>query len=365
MESIGAISEREWISLSGTYTAEESDFMVNLLSNYCLPNELNSGLSLEIPPSYWAANEPSPALAMAAMEEPSYYSSDASDSSNIYGLPQGNNNPYSLNDSHPLWFPNGASLSLDFSMEDVGNDDSARLDDDNGSSQKTRQCRLQQSPTNSAVAAAINGKSSQPKRRTEVTAEEAMRDDEVAPTISIDDNPKKRSPSLPDVEKTKRSVRSRKSPKLASGSSCNEEDHIVSPNGQSTSSFSSEDDCNEPQEINCGVTSSTNSKGSASLTSNGKPRASRGSATDPQSLYARKRRERINERLRILQSLVPNGTKVDISTMLEEAVQYVKFLQLQIKLLSSDDLWMYAPIAYNGMDIGLNSKLMKQDNASQ
>lgn len=46
-----------------------------------------------------------------------------------------------------------------------------------------------------------------------------------------------------------------------------------------------------------------------------------------------KRRERINERLRILQNLVPNGTKVDISTMLEEAVQYVKFLQLQIKVI--------------------------------
>ncbi|RLN33364.1 hypothetical protein C2845_PM03G11250 [Panicum miliaceum] len=80
-------------------------------------------------------------------------------------------------------------------------------------------------------------------------------------------------------------------------------------------------------------------------------RASRGAATDPQSLYARKRRERINERLRILQNLVPNGTKVDISTMLEEAAQYVKFLQLQIKLLSSDDMWMYAPIAYNGINI--------------
>ncbi|PUZ72738.1 hypothetical protein GQ55_2G418700 [Panicum hallii var. hallii] len=80
-------------------------------------------------------------------------------------------------------------------------------------------------------------------------------------------------------------------------------------------------------------------------------RASRGAATDPQSLYARKRRERINERLRILQNLVPNGTKVDISTMLEEAAQYVKFLQLQIKLLSSDDMWMYAPLAYNGINI--------------
>ncbi|KAI3789185.1 hypothetical protein L2E82_01975 [Cichorium intybus] len=90
------------------------------------------------------------------------------------------------------------------------------------------------------------------------------------------------------------------------------------------------------------------------LKSNVKTKASRGSATDPQSVYARKRRERINERLRLLQSLVPNGTKVDISTMLEEAVQYVKFLQLQIKLLSSDDLWMYAPIAHNGLDIGLD-----------
>ncbi|CAM8948177.1 unnamed protein product [Rhodiola kirilowii] len=74
-------------------------------------------------------------------------------------------------------------------------------------------------------------------------------------------------------------------------------------------------------------------------------------------LYARKRREKINERIRILQGLVLSGTKVDISTMLDEAVQYVKFLQLQIKLLSSDDMWMYAPLAYNGMDLGLDIKI--------
>ncbi|KAL8130592.1 hypothetical protein V2J09_019747 [Rumex salicifolius] len=84
-----------------------------------------------------------------------------------------------------------------------------------------------------------------------------------------------------------------------------------------------------------------------------KKRAGRGAATDPQSLYARRRRERINERLRILQTLVPNGTKVDISTMLEDAVHYVKFLQMQIKLLSSDEMWMYAPLAYHGIDVGL------------
>jgi len=45
------------------------------------------------------------------------------------------------------------------------------------------------------------------------------------------------------------------------------------------------------------------------------------------------RRERISERLRTLQELVPNGTKVDLVTMLEKAISYVKFLQLQVKVL--------------------------------
>uniref|UniRef100_A0ACD5XM25 Uncharacterized protein n=1 Tax=Avena sativa TaxID=4498 RepID=A0ACD5XM25_AVESA len=102
---------------------------------------------------------------------------------------------------------------------------------------------------------------------------------------------------------------------------------------------------------------SQESTDAASVSPKGKARAGRGAATDPQSLYARKRRERINERLKTLQTLVPNGTKVDMSTMLEEAVQYVKFLQLQIKVLSSDEMWMYAPIAYNGMNIGLDLNL--------
>ncbi|RLN41084.1 transcription factor bHLH85-like [Panicum miliaceum] len=68
---------------------------------------------------------------------------------------------------------------------------------------------------------------------------------------------------------------------------------------------------------------------------NAKARAAKGSATDPQSLYAR----------------------VDISTMLEEAVHYVRFLQQQIKMLSSDEMWMYAPIAYNGMSLGIDLKI--------
>ncbi|KAF5739469.1 transcription factor bHLH84 [Tripterygium wilfordii] len=148
------------------------------------------------------------------------------------------------------------------------------------------------------------------------------------------------------AQKNKKNVRSKRN----QNNSPNNKDEVDS---NSRTSYNSEDD-NASQESNERMNSEA--KESKAVISSGKKRATRGSATDPQSLYARKRRERINERLRILQNLVPNGTKVDISTMLEEAVLYVKFLQLQIKLLSHDDLWMYAPIAYNGLDIGLNQK---------
>ncbi|KAJ4781679.1 Transcription factor bHLH83 [Rhynchospora pubera] len=60
---------------------------------------------------------------------------------------------------------------------------------------------------------------------------------------------------------------------------------------------------------------------------------------ETQSLAAKNRRERISERLKALQELVPNGTKVDLVTMLEKAYSYVKFLQLQVKVLASDEFW--------------------------
>ncbi|KAL3732966.1 hypothetical protein ACJRO7_022483 [Eucalyptus globulus] len=166
--------------------------------------------------------------------------------------------------------------------------------------------------------------------------------------IDVSENMKKRPRTARDLRKKNNSPRNAK--KLLSDDSDGDESN-VRPNR----SRGCDGEDGNSGELSGEVTPPF--KASTTLTENGsmgKIKATKGSATDSQSLYARRRRARINERLRILQNLVPNGSKVDISTMLEEAVHYVKFLQLQIKLLSSDELWMYAPLAYNGMDVNLS-----------
>ncbi|GLJ22566.1 hypothetical protein SUGI_0424770 [Cryptomeria japonica] len=53
------------------------------------------------------------------------------------------------------------------------------------------------------------------------------------------------------------------------------------------------------------------------------------------NLSEKRRRNRINEKLKTLQLLIPNSQKTDKASILEEAIEYVKQLQLQVQMLSS------------------------------
>ncbi|KAJ4719664.1 Transcription factor like [Melia azedarach] len=84
-------------------------------------------------------------------------------------------------------------------------------------------------------------------------------------------------------------------------------------------------------------------------------RARRGQATDPHSIAERLRRERIAERMRALQELVPSCNKTDRAAMLDEIVDYVKFLRLQVKVLSMSRLGAAGAVAQLVADVPLSS----------
>ncbi|KAG7574703.1 Helix-loop-helix DNA-binding domain superfamily [Arabidopsis suecica] len=66
----------------------------------------------------------------------------------------------------------------------------------------------------------------------------------------------------------------------------------------------------------------------------------RSRAAEVHNLSERRRRDRINERMKALQELIPHCSKTDKASILEEAIDYLKSLQLQLQVM-----WMGSGMA--------------------
>ncbi|KAL8027608.1 hypothetical protein ABFX02_14G106700 [Erythranthe guttata] len=354
--SVGTISEGEWNSTFIGMCSDEADFMAQLLGSCSTPNESSTGFA-------WPVYESNTGFA----GEGSMYSPE--ETNNNHNNNNNNDNTASMyssswsatsNNSQECYYP-GSSVSHQFFGN--SNNNFVAMDHiycpNNGNAMEGYH-EFMNPDVGNGGGDAMEYSDEKPMEQKLLIPEQPLKACEIS---------KKRTRINGEVQRSKRSMKTKNCRKFDDDEEDNNNNNNNNNNNknnavlnrQSSSVGCSEDNSNVSHEMK-GVASGLCSKGSgpASLSVSEKTRAGRGSATDPQSLYARKRRERINERLRVLQNLVPNGTKVDISTMLEEAVEYVKFLQLQIKLLSSDEMWMYSPIAYNGMDLGLDLKISTQ-----
>lgn len=65
-----------------------------------------------------------------------------------------------------------------------------------------------------------------------------------------------------------------------------------------------------------------------------RPRGKRSRAAEVHNLSEKRRRSRINEKMKALQTLIPNSSKTDKASMLDDAIEYLKQLQLQVQMLS-------------------------------
>ncbi|KAI4367575.1 hypothetical protein MLD38_023297 [Melastoma candidum] len=336
METLGTLSEGDWCSLGSMFLYQEEDFRANFLAWPTMPYE-DSSYALQ--PTLWPSHES--AMGLPESGDRAYCSFDAAHHNSLWSahvsidecIAMGFLPNSSSGDSLENLTTASASVSSETQETDAGNrsyligTDGSPLREATGGDESNEDMKDTQLPGGSCDSDEISAVKS--KKST-----------------NSSDESRKRLHSSEDGNV--RNVR-RKNQKPHLPGKINEESRALANDQGST--LLPEGDSSSPHELS-GHLLNISSSEPAGLNHNCKTRAERGTATDPQSLYARKRRERINERLRILQKLVPNGTKVDISTMLEEAVHYVKFLQLQIKMLSSYESWMFAPISYNGMNIG-------------
>ncbi|CAK8565391.1 unnamed protein product [Lathyrus sativus] len=88
----------------------------------------------------------------------------------------------------------------------------------------------------------------------------------------------------------------------------------------------------------------------------------RNRAAEVHNLSERRRRDRINEKMKALQQLIPHSSKTDKASMLEEAIEYLKSLQLQLQVM-----WMgsgMAPMMHPGFQHYMTQMGMSMPTAS-
>ncbi|KEH23988.1 transcription factor PIF1 isoform X2 [Medicago truncatula] len=88
----------------------------------------------------------------------------------------------------------------------------------------------------------------------------------------------------------------------------------------------------------------------------------RSRAAEVHNLSERRRRDRINEKMKALQELIPRSNKSDKASMLDEAIDYLKSLQLQVQMMSMGcgmvpmmfpGIQQYMPTVGMGMGMGM------------
>ncbi|XP_057948874.1 transcription factor SPATULA isoform X2 [Malania oleifera] len=75
----------------------------------------------------------------------------------------------------------------------------------------------------------------------------------------------------------------------------------------------------------------------------------RSRAAEVHNLSEKRRRSRINEKMKALQNLIPNSNKTDKASMLDEAIEYLKQLQLQVQMLSMRNGLSLHPLCLPGV----------------
>ncbi|WZY67948.1 hypothetical protein YC2023_000188 [Brassica napus] len=89
---------------------------------------------------------------------------------------------------------------------------------------------------------------------------------------------------------------------------------------------------NETDEYDCESEEGVEAVVDDELPSKSRNSSKRCRAAEVHNLSEKRRRSRINEKMKALQSLIPNSNKTDKASMLDEAIEYLKQLQLQVQI---------------------------------